>query len=292
LKTASIIMPTFNKASRLKSVLESFAFQTSNSFEVIVCNDGSVDETTEVLSQFAETNDCYPLKVIHSSNKGAGAARNKAVGMASGDILIFNDDDMVPAPRFVEAHVKLASSGKVVSRGERWGAPLDQVDSFLQVKASKKQLEWLWSISKLSIGENWAKRALTENPDHQLRWLQSCTSNLAISREGFDKAKGFDEHYGTRWGAEDTDFGFCANREGWVMTWNPHALNCHLEHSVSSRDKFERALPNFTYMKNKYNERATDALYNYILLKVNDSSAHELFNEDDFTEDIPPQIVY
>ncbi|CAM3747835.1 glycosyltransferase [Cohnella lubricantis] len=289
---ASVIIPTFNKASRLCRVLEAFRYQTVRSFEVVVCNDGSTDETAKALEAFAGGGLPYSLKVTNTANQGAGAARNRAVSVSRGDILIFNDDDMIPSPRYVEAHIAAASNGRFVSRGERWTVPIEVAETFASEPAAPEGLEKLWTASRLSVGENWTRTALTVSPGHYFKWLQSCTSNLAISREGFDRAGGFDEHYGTRWGAEDTDFGYCADRAGWMMTYNPEALNCHLEHSTSSSAKFEQAYPNFLYMQSKYQNRVIDTLLDFISVKIAGQASHDLFNEDEFTNDLPPKVAY
>jgi GT2 family glycosyltransferase len=75
--------------------------------EVIVVDDGSSDGTAEYLASLTTT---FQLIVLRQSNAGPAAARNRAVQHARGEIVLFVDDDVIPAPALVEAHLAAHAS--------------------------------------------------------------------------------------------------------------------------------------------------------------------------------------
>lgn len=84
----SVIIPTFNRCDLLRQALASVQEQSFKDFEVIVVDDGSTDETLEMLK--AE----YPqVRVLTQANAGPGAARNLGASHALGDYLVFLDSD-------------------------------------------------------------------------------------------------------------------------------------------------------------------------------------------------------
>ncbi|WP_420949397.1 glycosyltransferase family 2 protein [Alicyclobacillus tolerans] len=278
----SVIMPTFNKLSRLRVVLQSFKYQKYSNLEIIICDDGSTDGTAEYLHQIRMP---YPLHVVHINRKGAGAARNAAVSASNGEILIFNDDDMVPSPNFISAHVDCCKSGRVLSRGKRWTLPIDRVENWLTMPVSVHNLREMWKEARLTTAENWTFYALEESPFHHYRFLQSCTSNLAVSRDTFDQVGGFNEEFATTWGAEDTDFGYRAQRIGAEIVLSPKSSNLHLEHSVDSGEKFSKGLKNFQKLADIHrDQRDIQVLVKYVEMAIKNGHAAELFDEQTFVE--------
>ncbi len=91
----TIIIPTFNRADELTELLSSIANLNFpiESFEVIVSDDGSTDETTDLINTFLEKG-AFPLKYIQQENQGPGAARNHAMQKANGSFFIFVDSDV------------------------------------------------------------------------------------------------------------------------------------------------------------------------------------------------------
>src|SRR5262249_31588358 len=93
---ASVIIPTYNRAGRISHCLEAMRTQESGcEFEIIVVDDGSTDETLRVLQRFSE------VRIISQSNAGPAAARNRGVREASGEIVLFTDDDCEPFPNWL-----------------------------------------------------------------------------------------------------------------------------------------------------------------------------------------------
>ena len=84
----SIIIPTYNRAEMIVECLESVFTQTFTDYEVIVVDDGSTDNTEEVLNSYLDR-----LIYIKQENMGNAGARNKGIERASGEIIAFNDSD-------------------------------------------------------------------------------------------------------------------------------------------------------------------------------------------------------
>ncbi len=87
----SVIVPVFNGEQFLARCLDSIFAQTMPDFEVLVVNDGSTDATASILTEYAAA---HPkLTVIEQANAGQGAARNRALGEARGEFVLFVDAD-------------------------------------------------------------------------------------------------------------------------------------------------------------------------------------------------------
>ncbi|HPT62626.1 MAG TPA: glycosyltransferase family 2 protein [Bacillota bacterium] len=87
----SIIIPAFNAAPYLSRCLDSILGQPYPDFEVIVVNDGSTDETLQILYDYARYHS--NLVVLSQRNAGPGAARELGIKHASGDYIMFSDAD-------------------------------------------------------------------------------------------------------------------------------------------------------------------------------------------------------
>src|SRR5690554_3087136 len=85
----SIIMPTYNRAEFISAAISSVLRQTYESFELIVIDDGSTDETAQVIRSFTDQRVLF----VRQANHGRSAARNRALGMARGRYIAFLDSD-------------------------------------------------------------------------------------------------------------------------------------------------------------------------------------------------------
>lgn len=103
---ASIIIPTYNRAEKLRTCLQALAVQThpAEDVEVIVVVDGSTDNTLDMLETLQMP---FALRVISQANCGQTWALNRGAVEASGRICVFLDDDIVVAPHFLHAHLCL-----------------------------------------------------------------------------------------------------------------------------------------------------------------------------------------
>ncbi|MGD8163381.1 glycosyltransferase [Pantoea sp. FN0307] len=101
---ASIIIPAYNAQEHIKTVLDSLLKETSNSFEIIVVNDGSTDDTAAVLATFNDSR----LRVITQENMGVYAARNAALSVHRGRWVMFLDADDSVSPDFIANRLRIA----------------------------------------------------------------------------------------------------------------------------------------------------------------------------------------
>lgn len=106
----SVIIPTYNEEDVILKCLESLGKQKGVEFEVIVVDDGSSDNTVQLIKQLRVTG--YELKIVNGKHGGAGAARNLGAKEAKGDILVFVDADMTFDHHFLKMLVKPIISGK------------------------------------------------------------------------------------------------------------------------------------------------------------------------------------
>jgi len=95
--TVSLIIPTYNRAHLIALAIESALAQTRVPDEILIIDDGSTDNTAEVLSRFAA-----PVRLLRQPNRGRSVARNLGLRAATGDAVLFLDSDDLLLPRTVE----------------------------------------------------------------------------------------------------------------------------------------------------------------------------------------------
>jgi len=95
----SIIIPTFNRAFSLNNAIESVKAQTCENWELIVIDDGSVDETPELVKKYLSDD---RIKYFYQENMGVSIARNSGARHAIGDYLIFLDSDDIFFPDLIK----------------------------------------------------------------------------------------------------------------------------------------------------------------------------------------------
>jgi Glycosyltransferases, probably involved in cell wall biogenesis len=96
----SVITAAYNAAAHVAETIESVLAQTYQDFDYIVVDDGSSDETAEIVSRYAPR-----VTMIRQENAGAGAARNRGIELAGGDYVAIVDADDVWAPDKLERQV-------------------------------------------------------------------------------------------------------------------------------------------------------------------------------------------
>lgn len=89
--TVSVIIPTYNRASMLKEAIQSVLDQTFSDYEIIVVDDGSTDDTREVVNELNRP--IGKVRYLYQDNRGRSAARNRGFREASGDYIAFLDAD-------------------------------------------------------------------------------------------------------------------------------------------------------------------------------------------------------
>ncbi|MDO8592874.1 MAG: glycosyltransferase family A protein [bacterium] len=97
----SIIIPIYNQASHLPSLLESISRQTYDNYEIIIVNDGSTDNVIKVLEKYKKIFG-HKFSYLEQENRGANAARNRGARLAKGEYIIFCDADIIIQPDMLE----------------------------------------------------------------------------------------------------------------------------------------------------------------------------------------------
>lgn len=104
----SIIMPIYNTGKYLHKCIKSILSQTLTNFELILVNDGSVDESGQICDEYASQD--ARIKVIHKKNEGVSIARNTGIEAAQGEYIGFVDSDDWIEPDMYEKLYNLATS--------------------------------------------------------------------------------------------------------------------------------------------------------------------------------------
>ena len=93
-KIITFIIPAYNCEKYIRNCIKNLVNQDINSYEIIIINDGSTDETGEICDYLASKN--KKIKVIHKKNEGQGIARNLGIKEAKGEYIAFIDADDMP----------------------------------------------------------------------------------------------------------------------------------------------------------------------------------------------------
>jgi len=131
--TLSVVIPTYNRATFLARAIDSARSQMRKDDELIVVDDGSTDETRDVLGRYGAE-----LTVIPGERGGAGAARNRGVRVARGDLVAFldSDDEWFPHKTTLQRRLFEARPDVLYSFGE-------MACSFRDGSTARRQL-WTW----------------------------------------------------------------------------------------------------------------------------------------------------
>ena len=105
----SVIIPTYNRKHLLKEALGSVFSQTYKNLQVIVVDDGSTDNTQDIISDFKDKRITY----IKQGHRGASSARNKGIENAKGEYTAFLDSDDRWLPTKIEKQMDVFKNSKV-----------------------------------------------------------------------------------------------------------------------------------------------------------------------------------
>lgn len=106
----SVIVPCYNSSLFIASTLDSIVQQTYSNIEVICLNDGSTDNTEEIIKIYCEKYSNFLL--IHKSNTGVSDTRNQGLRLAKGELVLFLDSDDVLTPDNIATHVEALKTNK------------------------------------------------------------------------------------------------------------------------------------------------------------------------------------
>ncbi|MCB0628216.1 MAG: polysaccharide deacetylase family protein [Saprospiraceae bacterium] len=205
----SIVIPTYQRKEVVKASVKALSrLEFAGGLEAVVVVDGSTDGTAEALRSLDLP---FPFRVIEQENQGASTARNRGATAATGEIILFLDDDMEAHPQLLNEH----------DRSHREGA--DAVIGHIPLHPDSPQN----FLSEL-VGQ-WAEERVSElQAVHgKLPFNEIMTGQLSIARETFFALGGFNTKFthGGSFGNEDLDFGLRLQERGYHITFNPQAIS-------------------------------------------------------------------
>ena len=101
----SVIIPTYNRANYVGEAIESVLAQTYQDYEIIVVDDGSTDNTREVVQKYSDR-----MKYLYQDNRGEPGGRNTGILVSQGEYLVFLDSDDLLMPTKLEEQVAFLDS--------------------------------------------------------------------------------------------------------------------------------------------------------------------------------------
>ncbi len=229
----ALLVSTFERPKNLRRSLESIALQQriQEGFEVVVTDDGSRDETADIVASFARSVD-FPVRFTTHTHESfhLSRCRNEGVRASLAPYLLFLDGDCILPRDYVARHVARRQRGVVVAGTSCY---LDRETSARITVSTVKSGECLLWIP---AGER--KRMAAKS----LRaWVYSLLrhptlprlsgGNVALWREDYERVNGYDENF-VGWGCEDRDLQLRLSRRGvrfvpsmsWTLThhlWHP-----------------------------------------------------------------------
>ncbi|HZN55861.1 MAG TPA: glycosyltransferase [Candidatus Polarisedimenticolaceae bacterium] len=193
MKAIAVVVPTHERRGRIEGLLAALAAQTvpPADWEAVLVCDGCTDGTAEIARRLREV----PLTVLEQPRSGAATARNRGAAATGAPVLLFLDDDMVPRPECLEAH--LAAHARTPGALVLGHMPVhpDSPRSYLTAGLSR-----------------WADRrhARLAAPGAVPGFTDVLTGHLSIARASFDAVGGFDPRFteGGTFGGEDIELGW------------------------------------------------------------------------------------
>jgi cellulose synthase/poly-beta-1,6-N-acetylglucosamine synthase-like glycosyltransferase len=216
-----VIIPTYNRAKDLMNCLRHLEAQTWKDFEVFIVDDGSTDDTQELVESYQRTAS-FQLRYLRQSNSGPAAARNQAIAKMDSPVSILIGDDIFPVPDFVRIHLDFHRAHpqlEAVAVGfTRWSERGQTVTSFMRW-LDRDGIQFAYGDLLNGVPPSW-KHFYTSNLSFKTAYLQQ---NRFY--EGFRKAA-----------VEDIELGYrLAQKHGLSMFFLPEAIADHLHPTTFDR---------------------------------------------------------
>lgn len=206
----SVVIPAYNCDRYLGVAIDSALAQTQCQVEVIVIDDGSTDQTAQVLKQYGNQ-----IRALAQANGGVAVARNHGIALAQGDWIAFLDADDYFLPGKLAAQLAVAAAnprlGIVHSGWQRISAKGDLITI----------VEPWHQVPQLTL-ESW------------LRWKPVLPSAMLFRRDWLEKAGGFDPQFPP---AEDTELVLRLAAMGCEAEWLRQVTVSYRQHADSAMHK-------------------------------------------------------
>ena len=201
----SIIIPLYNRPQEIKELLETLTLQTYKQFEVLVIEDGSIENAAEIVKSFAGKLD---IKYYIKANSGQGFTRNFGFEQAKGDyFVIFDSDCLIP-----ENYLQIVNDSLAKFPLDAYGGPDDAHPSFTPLQ---KAISYAMTSPFTTGGMRGNKKGIGQ--------FHPRSFNMGISRQVWEKAGGF---IITRLG-EDIEYSIRIHSMGFKIGLIPEAKVYH-----------------------------------------------------------------
>jgi len=182
MKKVSIIIPTYNAASFIEQAIDSVLAQTYKDFEIVIIDDGSTDNTKEVLQKYADK-----IRYIMQPNKGVAIARNTGIHNSESEYIAFLDSDDEWLPEKLELQMSIVEKNNDIGLVHTNDIQVSEGGQVLSIDTPN--IKYLFGkISKYLL----------------LRKASIKTSTVLLRRKCLEKVGLFDP-YLSRLGVEDRD---------------------------------------------------------------------------------------
>ncbi len=212
----SVIIPSYNRAEKLDRCLNALYTQSlaKEAYEVWVVDDGSKDNTSEILDQWKAT---WPnLNTLKQNNQGQSAARKNALHHAKGQIILFIGDDIYGTKNFLKEHTDFH-----LNHPEESHAALGLTEWYPQAEINP-YMQWL-----THGGPQFAYHKLKAH-EHASFWF-FYTSNISLKKSLLEK-ESFDTNF-KGYGWEDIELGYRLEKHhNLKLFFTPEALAYHEHH--------------------------------------------------------------
>jgi len=234
----SVIIPTYNRSPMVRMMLDQLLRQTlpTDQFEVVVSDDGSSDDTEQVVRSYA---DRLRIKYHFQEDRGfrVGKARNEGARLATAPLLVLLDAGVIPGPELLARHLAAyeACPDQAVV-GYAWGYDPNNFDGIPGL------VEALAELPPEQVLEKYRDSPVFRDTRHAqfeldgwdldrapAAWRLFYTLNCSVPAQAFWEIGGFNEDY-AQWGGEDQEFALRLVRHGvklkldpdaWIIEW-PH----------------------------------------------------------------------
>ncbi len=243
----SVLLATYNWPEALSLCLQALREQTNKNFEIIICDDGSKDETRTLISEFQKD---FPVPLKHLWQEDDGFRKtlilNEGIKSANGEYLVFLDGDCIPQIDFIAQHLKLSEKNHLVT-----GSRILSSQQLTNELCSSRH----WSHKKLrSNALTWGLKGLLNKwlplfiklPNvsgrlyKKFEWRRIKGCNMACWKSDAEAIGGFDESL-LGWGHEDADFIFRLQKNGVIRksgAWATEVI--HLWHKMADKQTAEK----------------------------------------------------
>lgn len=202
-KTA-VILVTYNRPESLELVLTGVLGQTDMEFEVVVADDGSGPQTRALVERFARTSP-IPIRHAWQEDRGfrAAAVRNLGVRSCDADLLVFLDQDVIPARDWMEHHRRTYAPNRFTVGGYVRLTPEESSSLDLEKVRRGVHETMMNRERRMSL---WKKHIFDLFYIATLRKVfpRISGANFGVDRGLFEKVNGLDEEY-EGWGKEESD---------------------------------------------------------------------------------------